>query len=102
MCIRDSDIRVVIGNPPYSAGQTTANDANPNQKYPTLDSAIERTYAARSIATNKNSLYDSYIRAIRWASDRVGNEGIVCFVSNGGYIDSTTADGLRKTQTSGS
>jgi len=92
------DIRVVIGNPPYSAGQTTANDANPNQKYPTLDSAIERTYAARSIATNKNSLYDSYIRAIRWASDRVGNEGIVCFVSNGGYIDSsTTADGLRKT-----
>jgi predicted helicase len=91
------DIRVVIGNPPYSAGQTSANDANANLKYPTLDAAIERTYAARSTATNKNSLYDSYIRAIRWASDRVGNEGIVCYVSNGSYIDSNTADGLRKT-----
>ncbi len=91
------DIRVVIGNPPYSAGQTSANDANANMKYPTLDAAIERTYAARSKATNKNSLYDSYIRAIRWASDRVGTEGIVCYVSNGSYIDSNTADGLRKT-----
>ncbi len=94
---KEQDIRVVIGNPPYSAGQTSQNDANRNQSYPALDERIEGTYAARSTATNKNSLYDSYIRAIRWASDRIDREGVVCFVSNGGYIDSNTADGLRKT-----
>ncbi len=91
------DIRVVIGNPPYSAGQTSQNDGNANQRYPTLDRRIETTYAARSTATNKNSLYDSYIRAIRWASDRITSEGVICYVSNGGYIDSNTADGLRLT-----
>ncbi|MGH3852885.1 MAG: DEAD/DEAH box helicase [Pseudonocardiaceae bacterium] len=89
-------IRVIVGNPPYSAGQSSANDDNANLKYPTLDARIEGTYAARSTATLKNSLYDSYIRAIRWASDRIGDQGIVAFVSNGGYIDSNTADGLRK------
>ena len=93
------DIRVIIGNPPYSAGQTSQNDGNQNQKYPTLDRSIARTYAGRSTATNKNSLYDSYIRAIRWASDRIAaveQGGVICYVSNGGYIDSNTADGLRK------
>ncbi len=89
------DIRAVIGNPPYSAGQTSQNDGNANQRYPTLDRRIETTYVARSTATNKNSLYDSYIRAIRWASDRLKDEGVICYVSNGGYIDSNTADGLR-------
>lgn len=93
---KNTDIRVIIGNPPYSAGQDSANDDNANLKYPTLDARIEATYAKLSTATNKNSLYDSYIRAIRWASDRVGDKGIVGFVSNGGYIDSNTADGLRK------
>lgn len=94
------DIRVIIGNPPYSVGQTSGNDNNANLKYPTLDESIRATYAARSTATNKNSLYDSYIRAIRWASNRVlssPNGGIVCYVSNGGYIDGNTADGMRKT-----
>lgn len=94
------DIRVIIGNPPYSVGQTSGNDNNANQKYPTLDASIRTTYADRSTATLKNSLYDSYIRAIRWASNRVltsENGGIVCYVSNGGYIDGNTADGLRKT-----
>jgi len=94
------DIRVIIGNPPYSVGQSSGNDNNANQKYPTLDESIRSTYAARSTATNKNSLYDSYIRAIRWASNRVltsENGGVVCYVSNGGYIDGNTADGLRKT-----
>ncbi|MEU8003225.1 type ISP restriction/modification enzyme [Catellatospora sp. NPDC049111] len=93
------DIRVIIGNPPYSAGQTSQNDGNQNQKYPTLDASIADTYVARSTATLKNSLYDSYIRAIRWASDRIAASeqgGIICYVSNGGYIDSNTADGLRK------
>jgi len=89
-------IRVVVGNPPYSVGQSSGNDDNANLKYPTLDSRIEATYAARSSATNKNSLYDSYIRAIRWASDRIEDQGIVAYVSNGGYIDGNTADGLRK------
>lgn len=93
----DLDIRVIVGNPPYSVGQTSANDNNANLKYATLDGAIESTYAARSTAKNKNSLYDSYIRAIRWASDRIKDAGIIGFVTNGGFIDSNTADGLRKT-----
>jgi predicted helicase len=91
---------VIVGNPPYSVGQTSGNDNNANLKYPTLDASIRETYAARSTATNKNSLYDSYIRAIRWASDRVLRSeqgGVICYVSNGGYIDGNTADGLRKT-----
>ena len=65
------DIRVIIGNPPYSAGQESTADNNPNLSYPMLDASIASTYAARSTATLKNSLYDSYIRAIRWASDRI-------------------------------
>lgn len=92
---KERDIRVVIGNPPYSKGQTSGNDDNQNNSYPTLDKNIRDTYAARSTATNKNNLYDSYIRAIRWASDRIGDSGIVAYVSNGGYIDGNTADGLR-------
>ncbi|WP_329078373.1 DEAD/DEAH box helicase [[Kitasatospora] papulosa] len=89
-------ITVVIGNPPYSVGQESQNDDNRNLKYETLDNRIQKTYAAQSTATLKNSLYDSYIRAIRWASDRIQDEGVVAFVSNGGYIDGNTADGLRK------
>ncbi|MDI6411135.1 DEAD/DEAH box helicase family protein [Streptomyces albus] len=90
------DITVVVGNPPYSVGQDNANDDNQNLKYEVLDERIKQTYAARSTASNKNSLYDSYVRAIRWASDRIKDEGIVAYVSNGGYIDGNTADGLRK------
>ncbi|NMD95002.1 DEAD/DEAH box helicase [Rhodococcus sp. BL-253-APC-6A1W] len=88
-------INVVIGNPPYSVGQTSANDLNANIAYPTLDKRIADTYAKRSTATNKNSLYDSYLRAFRWATDRIGDTGIVAFVSNGGWIDGNTADGIR-------
>ncbi|HZK31390.1 MAG TPA: DEAD/DEAH box helicase family protein, partial [Corynebacterium sp.] len=76
----DSRIDVIIGNPPYSVGQGSANDLNANIKYPTLDGHIEDTYAARSTATNKNSLYDSYLRAFRWATDRIGDQGVVAFV----------------------
>lgn len=93
---KQSDIRVIIGNPPYSAGQTSENDANKNLKYPQLDGKIRSTYAAYSTATLKNSLYDSYIRAFRWASDRIKDKGIVCYISNGYFIDSNAADGLRK------
>ena len=90
-------IQVVVGNPPYSVGQKSANDNNANQRYPSLDAKIEATYTARSSGTNKNSLYDSYLRAIRWASDRVGEAGVIGFVTNGGFIDGNTADGVRLT-----
>jgi predicted helicase len=89
-------IRVVMGNPPYSVGQESANDNNQNQKYPKLDARIQATYAAQSTATNKNSLYASEIKALRWASDRIGGEGVVAFVTNGSFIDHNTTDGLRK------
>lgn len=90
------DIRVIVGNPPYSAGQASANDNNANVGYPALDARIRETYAARSDATLKNALYDSYIRAIRWASDRIGNAGIIGFVTNAGFVEANTADGLRQ------
>ena len=90
------DIRVIIGNPPYSVGQGSANDNAANVDYPRLDGRIRETYAKRSKATNKNALYDSYIRAIRWASDRIGDAGVVAYVSNAGWLDANTADGLRK------
>ncbi|OOS00358.1 damage-inducible protein [Haemophilus paracuniculus] len=90
------DIKVIIGNPPYSAGQESANDNNANIAYPHLDEKIRSTYAEYSTSTNKNALYDSYIRAIRWASDRIKGSGIIGFVTNGGYLESNSADGLRK------
>lgn len=92
---KNAPINVVIGNPPYSVGQKSANDLNANQKYPSLDKRIADTYAAKSTATNKNSLYDSYLRAFRWATDRIGDQGVVAFVSNGGWIDANTGDGVR-------
>lgn len=92
---KKAPINVVIGNPPYSAGQKSANDLNANLKYPSLDKRIAETYAAKSTATNKNSLYDSYLRAFRWATDRIGDQGVVAFVSNGGWIDGNTGDGVR-------
>jgi predicted helicase len=89
-------VRVIVGNPPYSVGQKTGNDDNQNVGYPALDARIAATYATRTDATNKNSLYDSYIRAIRWASDRIGDRGIIGFVTAAGWVGSTSADGLRK------
>ncbi len=89
------DIRVIVGNPPYSKGQRSANDDNANDTYPGLDAAIRDSYAARSSATNKNSLYNSYIRAIKWALLRVADRGVVAFVTNGGWLDSNTNDGMR-------
>ncbi|MBV2168571.1 MAG: DEAD/DEAH box helicase family protein [Bdellovibrio sp.] len=89
-------ISVVISNPPYSVGQTDANDNNQNLEYPELDSKIRKSYAEESKATNKNSLYDSYIRGIKWASERIADEGVIGFVTNGSFIDSNAADGLRK------
>lgn len=92
----ENRIVAIMGNPPYSARQHSANDNNQNQKYPILDKQIEDTYAKKSTAVNKNSLYDSYIRAIRWASDRIVDKGVIGFVTNGSFIDSLNSDGLRK------
>lgn len=89
-------IRVIVGNPPYSTGQETTNDNNQNLGYPTLDSRIRSSYAERSSAMLVRNLYDSYIRAIRWASDRIGNRGVVAFVTNGSFLDAKNMDGLRK------
>jgi len=90
------DIRVIMGNPPYSAGQESANDNNQNVVYPDLDSRIRDTYAESSRGGNAKNLYDSYIRSIRWASDRVGESGIIGIVTNAGFLEANTADGLRK------
>ncbi|HEY8010937.1 MAG TPA: DEAD/DEAH box helicase family protein, partial [Rudaea sp.] len=90
------DIRVIVGNPPYSVGQGSQNDNNQNIAYPQLDQRITETYAERSRAVLSKGLYDSYIRAIRWASDRIGDNGVIGFVTNAGFLDANTADGLRK------
>ncbi|HEX7340207.1 MAG TPA: type ISP restriction/modification enzyme [Rhodanobacteraceae bacterium] len=90
------DIRVIMANPPYSIGQGSENDNNQNVEYPKLDENIRQTYAARSTATLARGLYDPYIRAIRWASDRIGSQGVIGFVTNAGWLDTTTADGMRQ------
>ena len=89
------DIRVIVGNPPWSAGQRSSADNNPNASYPQLERRIADTYARRSSATLKNSLYDSYKLAIRWASDRISDQGVVAFVSNGSWIEGNADTGLR-------
>ena len=93
---RKAPLRIIIGNPPYSVGQTSANDNAQNQSYPKLNQRIADTYAKLTKATNKNSLYDSYIKAFRWSTDRLDKTGgIICFVSNGAWIDGNSADGFR-------
>lgn len=82
------DIRVIVGNPPYAVSH--------HIDYRHLDDRIGDTFAARSTATNKNALYDSYIRAIRWGADRLGESGVLAYVTNGGWVDANTADGMRK------
>ena len=95
---QNAPIQVIIGNPPYSVGQKSANDDAQNQSYPRLEQRIAATYAAQSSATLKNSLYDSYIKAFRWASDRLDKQhgGIVAFVSNGSWLEGNAMDGFRK------
>lgn len=95
---KKTPIRVIISNPPYSVGQKSANDNAQNQSYPKLESRIENTYIANVDVTQKRSLYDSYIKAFRWSSDRLDdvNGGIICFVSNGSWIDGNAAAGFRK------
>ncbi len=91
-------VRVIIGNPPYSVGQKSENDNAKNQSYPKLDSKIAETYVKQSNAVLNRGLYDSYIKAFRWSSDRIDNEhgGIVAFITNSGWLDSNGMDGFRK------
>ena len=91
-----ADMFVVIGNPPYNAQQVNENDNNKNRKYETMDQRIAETYVASSKATLRNKLYDPYIKAIRWASDRIGDEGIVAFVTNNSFLEGVAFDGMRK------
>lgn len=85
----NSPIMVIIGNPPYSSGQKSANDNAQNQHYPLLEERIQKLYVEGSTATNNNSLYDSYIKAFRWASDKIDpNNGLIAFITNAGWIDS--------------
>ena len=90
------DIRVIMSNPPYSSGQKSENDNAKNVNYPSLDKRIEGTYVEHSDAALKRYLYDSYIRAIRWGSDRLGDVGVMAYVTNAGWIDGNAMDGLRK------
>ena len=92
---RWSHVHVIMGNPPYSAGQSSFNDNNPNIKYDELDQRIKSTYIQKTKVTNVNSLYDSYIRSLRWASDRIGKSGIIAFVTNASFIRSESAAGIR-------
>ncbi len=91
---RKERITVIVGNPPYSAGQSNYNDQNQNVSYPDIDKRIEETYMAKTKSKDRK-LYDSYIRSIRWASDRVGKSGVVGFVTNASFIKSESAAGLR-------
>lgn len=89
---------MIIGNPPYSIGQKSANDNAQNQSYPILEKQIESTYVAGSEANLNKSAYDSYVKAFRWASDRIDSRhgGIIGFVTNGAWLDANGLDGMRK------
>ena len=93
---KNTPMFVIIGNPPYNMGQVNENDNNKNRKYRTIDKRVRDTYTADSKATLRNKLSDPYVKAIRWASDRIGEEGIVAFVTNNGFLDGVAFDGMRK------
>ena len=93
---KQTEMFVVIGNPPYNARQMDENDANKNRKYPELDKRIQETYAQASNATNKTALYDPYVKAIHWALNRIEGEGIVAFVTNHNFITGQAFDGMRR------
>jgi len=93
---RQAPIQVVVANPPWAALQASENDANQNLRYGAVDDRIKLTYVARSTATLKNKLYDPYLRAFRWATDRIGERGVVALVTNASFIDARSLDGVRK------
>ena len=93
---RKTPMFVIIGNPPYNVGQINENDNNKNRQYPVVDGRVRQTYSSDSQATLKNQLSDPYVKAIRWASDRIGGEGIVAFVTNNSFLSDLAFDGMRK------
>ena len=93
---KDTPMFVVIGNPPYNASQDNENDNNRNRRHAGVDARVRDTFAADSSAQLKNKLYDPYVKAFRWAMDKIGDEGIVVFVTNNGFIDGQMFDGMRK------
>lgn len=94
---KSAPITVIIGNPPYNSMQSSENDNNKNRGYSAVDDRIRATYARDSRATNKNKLFDPYVRFFRWALDRLGDRpGMICYVSNNSFIDQIAYDGLRK------
>ena len=95
----EKTISVIMGNPPYNAAQANFNDFNPNRAYPAIDQRIKETYSQASTAQNRNQQYDMYKRFIRWASDRLSDDGIIAFVTNRAYIDGRQDDGFRKVAT---
>ena len=93
---KKAPIFVIIGNPPYNMGQVNENDNNKNREYETMDEQVRETYAKDSKATLKNKLYDPYVKAIRWASNRIGEEGVVAFVTNNSFLGDVAFDGMRR------
>ena len=93
---KDTPMFVVIGNPPYNASQDNENDNNRNRRHVGVDARVRDTFATDSNAQSKNKLYDPYVKAFRWAMDKIGDEGIVVFVTNNGFIDRQMFDGMRK------
>ncbi|GIL14697.1 MAG: hypothetical protein BroJett038_34170 [Chloroflexota bacterium] len=93
---RQTELTVILGNPPYNAGQVNENDNNKNRKYTVIDRRVQETYTRAGTATLRNALSDPYVKAFRWASDRIRDEGIVAFVSNNGFLDGIAFDGMRQ------
>ena len=95
---KKAPVRIIIGNPPYSVGQKSANDNAQNQKYTKLDGRVANTYAKYTNATNKNKIYDTYIKAFRWSSDRIIDKdgGIIAFITNGIWLENNSFEGFRK------
>jgi predicted helicase len=93
---KKAPIFVVIGNPPYNMGQVNENDQNKNRKYKHMDARVQETYTRASTATLRNKLSDPYVKAFRWASDRIRAGGVVAFVSNDSFVDQIAFDGMRK------
>ena len=93
---KETPMFVVIGNPPYNDGQVNENDNNKNREYEEMDKLVKDTYADDSRATLKSHVYDPYVKAIKWASDRIEKEGVVAFITNRKFIDGESFDGLRK------
>lgn len=93
---QENPIFAIIGNPPYSIGQENVNEDNANIEYPKLEESIANTYAKYTDSDLKKGLYDTYIKAFRWATDRIGSQGVIGFVTNGSFIDTKSTAGFRK------